>query len=281
MQKSIFIALVFLLFLPSFLKSQSPWTRSKGGFFGQGGYHFIPTYDQVFGENGENFQVDRQLSEFTFQIYGEYGLGKKTTLIASLPLRTVRSGKQLDPFSKVGEGKLTAISNTQIGLKQKFYEKNGLSFSGILRFELPTKKYDDATGLRIGYDATTILPMASAGMGYRKVYWFGYAGYGFRGNGYSNFVNLGGEVGFHVKKTWLIGFSEILKSSKNGNIQLPARNLCTYFYVNDQSFWSFGGKVIFEYSQFWGAVASFAGVFSAENLPVSPGLGFGVYFKWD
>lgn len=281
MQKHLFFALVAACLLPKFSFSQSPWTRSKGGFYVQAGHHFIPKYTKVFGFDGQEVKLDRSIAENTFQFYGEYGISAKTTVVASLPFRLIHSeqGETINPDAILG--KISGFSNSTFALRHRVFQKNGLTISGNLRCDLPVKNYNDATGLRAGFDAATILPSVSVGMGYSKFYWFGYGGFGFRTGGYSNLVSAGAEGGFHARKIWLIAFSELNQSTQNGDVNLPFKNGQTYLYVNNQSFLSVGLKVVVEINRFWGIVASGAGVAFAENLPSSPGLGAGVYFKWD
>ena len=118
-------------------------------------------------------------------------------------------------------------------------------------------------------------------MGLRRCYWFAYGGYGLRSNNYSHFLNGGVEAGWHLKKLWLIGFSEVVYSLENGDIQLPVRNRIKNLYVNNQGYWSLGLKTILEFNRFWGITASAAGAGWGQYVPKRPGFGLGVYFKWD
>lgn len=281
--------LFFGLCLSAFaLPAQSPWTRSKGGFYAQAGYHFIPTYDTYFGvQNSAEYKLDREVSEATFQFYGEYGLAKKTTLVVNLPFRVVETGRPVDgrPLPnqqpRNAPGKLSGLGNASLALRQNFYSKDGFTASGTLRVDVPTDRYNNSTGLRLGYDAWTIMPIASAGVGYRKAYMFGYMGFGYRTNDYSHLYLLGAEGGYHLKNLWLIGYSELLSPFANGTVQAPFNNQLTRLFVDKQGYWSLGLKGIYEVNRFVGVLVYGAGVFYAEQLPKSPGLGAGIYFKWD
>ena len=67
--------------------AQSPWARSKAGFYAQASYQTIPAYGTLFGKNSsEDIEMEREVSENTFQLYGEYGLSRKTTLVAALAM---------------------------------------------------------------------------------------------------------------------------------------------------------------------------------------------------
>lgn len=275
---------LLVLFLPVFASAQSPWPRSKAGFYVQAAWNFIPAYDEVFEEkNAVTPLLEREIAEHTFQLYGEYGLTRRTTLIAALPVRFLQNG-DLIPLNyqmpETSEGQLMGLGNVSVAVRQAFCE-GPLRLTGTLRIDLPAEGYDDATGLRTGYDAWTALPLLSTGMGFRRCYWFAYGGYGLRSNDYSHFLNGGAEAGWHLKKLWLIGFSEIVYSLENGNVQPPLRNRLTNLYVNNQGYWSLGLKTIFEFNRFWAITASAAGAGWGQYVPKKPGFGLGLSFKWD
>ncbi len=275
---------LLVLFFPFSVQAQSPWPRSKAGFYVQAAWNFIPAYDEVFeGKNVATPLLDREVAEHSFQLYGEYGLTRRTTLVAAVPVRFLRSGDFIPSnygIPETREGNLTGLGNVSLGVRQAICE-GLLRLTGTLRVDLPTQRYDDATGLRTGYNAWTVLPLLGTGMGRRRAYWFVYGGYGLRSNDYSHFLNGGAEAGWHLKKLWLIGFSEVVYALENGNIQLPLHNRIKSLYVNNQGYWSLGLKTIFELNRFWGITASAAGAGWGQYVPKRPGFGLGTYFKWD
>ena len=172
MQKSIGFFL-FSVMLPVLLAAQSPWTRNKSGLYVQAAWHFIPEYTSLFGPDGSVIELERPISENTFELYGEYGLTKRTTVIANLPFRWMRSGDALElnqqPLTQGGY--LFAPGNVSLAVRHNFLNKR-LLLSGQLRADLPTASFVEELGLRSGYDAATVLPMASVGMGFKQFYWF-------------------------------------------------------------------------------------------------------------
>lgn len=265
--------------LPILLSAQSPWTRSKGGFYSQLAYHFIPTYDKAFGADGEEVSLPGKIFDGTIQAYGEYGVGKRTTTIISLPFRMFKLAESLG-VGNVQNGSFSGMGNVTLGIRQSLYNKDW-QLAATLRAELPTSKYDAKTGIRTGYDASTLTGLLSAGMGFKKAYAYAYAGYGHRTNDYSSIFNGGLEAGYHLKKLWLIVFSETVWAVSDGKVAFPAANELTRLYVDRQQYVSIGFKGIFEFNQFFGAFFSAAGVVDARNLPKSPGIGFGAFFKWE
>lgn len=278
--------LLFVFCISQFhLSAQSPWARSKAGLYAQAAWQFIPTYSTLFGENNTDNALVREVSENAFQLYGEYGVSRRTTLTASLPLVFNRRGS-LNPafpyvYARVDSGTIFGLGNTQLAVRYQF-SASKVAFAGTMRLGLPATQYQVNTGLRTGYDALTVLPMLSVGMGFGKAYWFAYGGYGFRTNHYSQFVNVGVEGGFHFWKIWLMGVSEYVGSMKNGSkSQSPLSDVYTGLYVNDQGWLSIGLKSIVEFNRFWGLNLSGTGAAWGQNVPESPAFSIGTYFKWD
>lgn len=271
-----------IFLFPFLLSAQSPWPRSKAGFYTQVAWHFIPEYSEVFVPEGEYHVMDRALSEGTLEWYGEYGLGSRTTITGILPIRFLKNGEFLNNFAEPNtqEGSLSGFGNISLGIRHQF-NKGSMPITGSLRTDFAASAYNDATGLRTGYNALTFLPMLSTGKGYGKYYWFVYGGYGLRTSNYSDFLNVGAEGGLKAGKVWIVLFSQWLQPMRNGNIELPYNNRLTSLYVNDQGWVSVGIKGMVEINRFWGAVVSFAGAASGQWVPASPGIGAGVYFKWD
>lgn len=262
------------------LPAQSPWVRSRAGAYLQAAWHFIPAYKSIFDANGDDRPLQRKLSENTFQIYGEYGFSKRLTGVVNLPFRYVIAGKTTQLSMQTASGYVANLGNISVALRYNILQKSiPLSFS--LRLDAPANAYNAPTGLRTGYNAFTVMPMLSAGMGFGRAYTFAYAGYAYRNNGYSHYINAGAEGGLKIGRFWIIAFSEWIYSLENGQITLPANNLETSLFVNDQGYLSVGFKGIYAINRFLGVVLSTAGVVQAYNLPQSPGIGLGLYFKWD
>ncbi len=272
--------ILLLCTLPVLTKAQSPWPQTKGRFYTQVSWQGIPEYDAVFTKGKISYTpLERRISEQTLQLYGEYGISYHTTVWCSVPWRIMRSGEPvLTSQPATAAGKVSGLGNASLAVRQSYF-KWGLCFGGQLRVDLPAGGYDDATGLRTGYDAFTILPMLSAGKGYAHGYWFVYGGYGLRTNRFDHFMNFGAEAGYKIWKIYLIGFSERLSPLDNGEVALPQNNLMTSLYVNGQGWWSVGAKGILEINERTGVVLTAAGAFSGSWVPKRPGLGLGVYFK--
>ncbi|MBV6443713.1 MAG: hypothetical protein EPGJADBJ_05498 [Saprospiraceae bacterium] len=284
MKPVLFLCLLSLALFAADANAQSPWARSKAGFYAQAAWQFIPAYSTLFGNNGADNEIVREVSENIFQFYGEYGISRRTTIIAALPLVYNRRG-DLNPefpntFGQVDSGSIFGLGNVHIAARHQFVAGK-VAFAGALRMGLPAPKHQQNTGLRTGVDALTVLPVLSVGMGLGKTYWFAYGGYGIRTNDYSHFLNAGVEGGIHIGKIWLMAFSEFVGSLENGSRPLPAPDVFTGLYVNDQGWLSIGLKSIVEFNRFWGLNLSAAGAAWGQNVPQQPAFSLGTYFKWD
>ncbi|MBK6931005.1 MAG: hypothetical protein IPH12_09060 [Saprospirales bacterium] len=282
MRRSIFLSACCLL--AAAVAAQSPWARSKAGAYTQLGYHTIPAYTALFGKDGPDIDMIREVSEHTVQFYGEYGLTNRSTVVLSMPYRFTRRGARNPDspymFAVEDTGSVSGLGNVSLALRHQF-TTGRLAVGGTLRLDFPSDKSNFSAGLRTGFNAFTVQPSISAGMGFARAYWFAYGGYAIRTNHYSHFINAGLEGGVHLGPVWLIGFSEWVGPLRNGSRSLPALDVLTGLYVNDQGWISIGLKGIWEINRFVGVVVSGAGAAAARYVPKSPGLSAAVYFKWD
>jgi len=281
-----YIASAFLLAIaPLLLSAQSPWARSKAGFYAQLGYHTIPTYGTLFGTDGTDIEMIREVSESTVQLYGEYGITSRTTAVVSLPYRFnsrgARNPNQPLMFAQEDTGSISGMGNASLAVRHQFLTGK-LALSGTLRVDLPSSKSQPSAGLRTGFDAVTVQPTVSVGQGLGKAYWFGYAGYAIRTNDYSHFANAGVEAGLAVGPVWIIAFADLVASVENGARPSPRfGDTLTGLYENNQGWLSPGIKGIWQINRFVGLVVSAGGAAWAQYVPKSPGLGAAVYVKWD
>ena len=283
--KNILKFLVLFINISAF--SQSPWTKEKGKAYTQISFTTIFNYDTLFGDPDRSTQ--RETTDNTIQFYGEYSISDKTTLLVNIPLKLIKTGDLVPFFAPAvpnpnyivyEAGRKTSLGNIEIGVKHNFYKKDWL-LSGQFSLEANTSSFDNATGIRTGYDAWSFTPLFLAGKGFGKTYIQGFIGANIRTNDYSSNFKIGGEIGRKITKNiWLIGYVDIFKSLENGDIKLLASNLTTGLYINDQEFGGFGLKAIGEFTEKFGVTTGFGGAFFANNLPKAPALTFGLYHKF-
>ncbi|KGL62414.1 hypothetical protein [Polaribacter sp. Hel1_85] len=283
--KQIASFLILLVSISAF--SQGPWTQEKGKFYTQFSFSTIPSYDELFGDPDYNPQ--RNITDNTFQFYGEYGISNKTTLLINVPLKMIKTGDLIPFFAPAipnpnykiyNSDKEISLGNIEIGIKHNFYKKDWL-LSGQFSIETNTSTFDVNSGIRTGYDAFTFTPLFIAGKSFNKGYLQTFIGSKIRTNNYSSNFKIGGEYGTKITKNiWLVGFVDIEKSFKNGNINLPASNLATGLYVNDQEYGVVGVKAIGEFSDNFGMTASLPAAFFGNNVAKQVALSVGIYKKF-
>ena len=274
--KKIFVFIA--IFSASFLFAQSPWTQEKGKFYTQFSFTTIANYDEVFGD--PEYTTDREITDNTFQLYGEYGLSSKTTLLVNIPVKFIKTGDVVNGIAFITEDSKTAFGNISLGLKHQFYAKKWI-ISGQLNIEANTGTFEAASGIRTGQDAWTFTPTLNIGRSFEKFYVQAFTGFDVKTNKYSNNFKIGGEIGTKVhSKIWLVGFVDIVNSFNDGDVNLPLSNFGTALYINNQEYGAFGLKAIGELNNSFGGVLSFGGAFSGNNVAKQAALSVGIYHKF-
>lgn len=274
--KKVFVFIAILS--SSFLYAQSPWTQEKGKFYTQFSFSTIANYDEIFGD--PEYKTDREITDNSLQLYVEYGVSSKTTLILNLPIKFIKTGDAVNVNTFITEDSKTAIGNISLGLKHQFYNKKWI-ISGQLNVEATTGTFETASGIRTGQDAWTFTPTLNIGRSFDKFYVQAFIGIDLKTNNYSNNFKIGGEIGTKVhSKIWLVGFVDIVSSFSDGDVNLPLSNFGTALYINNQEYGAFGLKAIGEFTNSFGGVLSFGSAFSGNNVAKQAALTVGIYHKF-
>lgn len=278
------LSILTALFLSVQLFAQSPWTKNKNEGYVQLNFTTVASYDKVFGN--PEYDTQRQITDNTLQLYGEFGITDNTTLFANVPLKMLKSGdfsKDMTlvlPTFTTTEATETTLGNIQFGVKHNFINNKWL-VSAQLAVEANTSSYNANAGLRSGYDAWTVTPLILAGRSIDRWYIQAFTGVDIRTNKYSSNFKLGGEIGYKTLDwLWVAGFLDGVSSLKNGDIVLPQENLATALYVNDQSYAAFGLKFIAEFNKKIGANIGLGGAFAGKNVAKVPAISVGLYHKF-
>ncbi len=280
-----FIPILILLFSSISLQAQSPWTQEKGSGFGQVSFLAIPTYNSFFAKDFEDMSrvSDQDYMEIGAQVYLEYGIFENTTIVLDAPFKVLTASEptvDIDPFP-FESGTLAGLGNIRLAVRQGILTE-GVQLAAQLLAELPTRRQDDATGLRTGYDAFTIQPSLSIGGGLGKGYIYGYGGVGFRNNEYSTYWNTGLEGGYNpFEPFWVMLFFDVYQSFEDGERTELDSYRASGFYVNDQTWASLGAKLLYNINDKIGLTASTTlSAFAGNQVPQSPSLSIGVFTEW-
>ncbi|WP_299064431.1 hypothetical protein [uncultured Polaribacter sp.] len=276
MKKSLKIVF-FLVSLSAF--SQSPWTKEKKDLFLNLSYTSIANYNELFGN--PDYNTEKNITDRTYQIYGEYGLTNKTALVFNIPIKSIKTEDTNNLISSLDSGSKTAFGNISLGLKHQFYNKNWV-ISGQLVTALNTSTFDENTKIRTGYDAFTFTPQLLIGKSFGKTFLQTQIGADIRTNDYSNNFKIGGEFGGKISKNiWLIGFVDIVKNIDNGVYKTGEINPQTLtprngLYVTDQEYGSYGLKGILQLCDL-GITTSFGNAFFGNNVPKKTAFSIGIF----
>lgn len=275
-----FSMLAFLL-LATVSVSAGPWLPGKGKGFVQVGFSGL-FYDAVFGPNGSELNAFRNTSDVTLQLYGEYGLGEKWAIRGVLPYKILTTGPSTNVAANPAPaGTLTGIGNIGLGLKRAVLDgpvKVSVGVDALAN----TFTNNDRLGLRTGYEGFTVTPYISVGSGGSRTYYFAEVGYGFMSQNYSNFLKLGGELGYKLlPRLWVAGTLDFRVPSKNGLFTNTEAYQFTATYVNNQQFLGVGLKASYDLvPDKFGINASLIGAVAGENVPFSRSYNAGIYYKW-
>lgn len=273
-----YLTLIFAL-NTSISIAQSAWTKKKGEAYVQLTFTGINNYSTQFGD--PDYDTEREVTDNTLQLYGEYGLSDKTTLILNLPIKLIKTGSPVqNDLAITTSTSNTSLGNIEIGVKQKLFDEKWVG-AVQLNIESNTSQFDIASGINSGYDAWSFTQTLNVGRSLNKSYVQGFIGLVLRTNDYSSNFKIGGEFGANlVKKVWFIAFVDIIKSFENGAVALPLTNLLTGLYVNNQEYAAFGFKAIGEITDKFGVNLGIGGAFSGNNVAKQKALSFGLYHKF-
>ena len=248
--KFIFNILAVLMLLFSVMDESfgQAWTRKKGGGYAQIGFSNISANSLYSNRDGvDQIDLPREVTDNTLQFYGEYGLTDKLTLSTSIPLKILETSDEvLDTnfFQDVLEsGSLTSLGNLSVSAIYALPQTKSWVASAKLKVDLNTADYDEATGLRTGYDAWGFAPSLNGGYGSKNFFATSEIGVNLRTNDYSHqfFANFQAGVNYE-QRIFLIAGLEFLQSFENGSFD-DGNAFHTGLYVNDLEFTAFQIKL--------------------------------------
>jgi hypothetical protein len=288
MKKLVFFLLISLHITQS-AQAQQAWTSPKGKFYSQLGYTYL-VYDGYNKAYDEIIPLNRKITHNALQGYIQYGITDKLMVTGIVPLTftnsILTSGTQP---AGLKDGSLNGLGNIQAALTYRFYEKEGIVFSGKLNALLPTAQKDAATGLRTGDDAFGISPSLLAGYGHSKFFTSAELGGVLRNNNYSNqtfaYFQIGKFMG-KKQKLLMILHSSLRFSNKNGTHD-DGNTKYTATYLNDLRYIAYGLKLGYKVTpkimvwsdiRFWANSTEKIGG-RTDALGLFPGLTFSVSYQ--
>ena len=273
--KTIFIG-IFIISCASVF-GQSPWTQGKNKAFIQTGISGI-FYDKIRLDANE-VSLNTDISDVTTQLYSEYGITNDLDISIILPYKTITS-KFKDGSNAAT---LSGFGNLLVGLKYKICDKSWKISSGLY-YSAQSNNTNELFSLRTGYGAATFMPYLSAGTSKNNWYYYANFGYGLMTNSYTDFLKIGGELGYKfAKNTHIIfnlDFKKALKTEDYSNSIDNSIYKQTTLYTDKQEFYGLGIKLNHEFvADKFGVNLGAIGAFYLNNLPAAPSINTGIYYK--
>ncbi len=270
--KQYFTILSIVLFSISHISGQQAWTKEKGKYFAQIGSSVLLYNKYINSQTKNTLPLNRDFVDMSLSLYGEYGITDYLTVMGQIPFKYSAGSNGTN--TNVKDGSITGLSNINLALTGKIYNKDGIAISGKVRAGLPTATYKDDTGLRTGFDATTIAPSLLVGIGAKKFFTSAEFGREFRNNGYTNRNLLAWQIGKFFKggKLLTILSLEVLKSLGTSTYD-DANSKYTGLYLSTQSYVSPAIKLGYNLKNNNTIWFSFgAGLPGTDDIPASPGI---------
>lgn len=305
-----FTVLILLGTIAQSVQAGGPWPRKKNKGYAQLGFTYVG-YSKFFNHDGKVIELPRHVTDLTSQLYIDFGLTDRLTMMANLPFKYVSTGDKVfasDPAYFRGDtlfsdtipaGSLFGLNTVMLGFKYTVIDKK-VKFAVGLNGEANVAKYDSLTTLRTGPSTFVIHPYLSVGGSFykNKFYTLLDIGYRVRLKDYSDEADFNFELGYSWNaKTYFIasisGRFSVRDGSYNNNITPVAdptdptstsqhpngRDLQTSLYPNNQQYVGYGLKFI---QKFKHGVHLNAGVYlgSGQMVAAAPSYNLGVAYEW-
>lgn len=287
MKYSIKFSLTIVLIIQSFiLLAGGGWPQEKNkGYFKISEWWLIA--NQHYTSQGF---IDPNVTAglFNTNIYAEYGFTNKLTGIVNFPIfsratvNNVRSNTTGDIIFR-GDA-INGIGDLDLGLKYGLFKNDFISVSGslIAGLALGESAGGEEKNLQLGDGEYNQFLRVDAGIPFKvgkiNAYSNFYGGYNNRTNGFSDEYRFGGEIGFGFlkKKLWLVGKSDIVRSTFNGK---TAGQVNTSVFANNAEFVAVQLEAAYQVTKHVGFSASYASAVSGKIIYAAPSYSVGVFYK--
>lgn len=279
------------------LQAGGPWTKKKGEGYVQFAAYAIPPINRLSINAYRTKFLNRSIFDATGEFYAEYGLTNKFTMSASLPIKFVSSGQNVQPVDSsqldgrsisapstiLDAGTLVDLGNIRLAGKYNFFSKTiHLAAHALISAPTAIQAYNPNTALRTAYPCWGFQPSLSIGYGKEKMYTYLETGMNFRTHNYSHQWVANFEIGWRIGKRayFAIALDAMLCLPGGADVPNSTEEVQTGLYVNNQNFVAFTLKGIIPVSDHVGLNVSLSGGLWANNVQQGPNIGLGVYYKW-
>ncbi len=283
MHKNKFLKLVFVLIFSISVSdiTASGWTQKKGS-----GYFQLSTTivvaDEYFEPGGNKIGITT-MGDYTFSLYGEYGLTNDLTLFGSFPfIKRITlnkiEGRQTGFEFFPGDSK-TGISDFDIGLRYSIGRLGSTSFTAGVLLGVPIGDNEQKNGLFTGDGEFNQQVFIGFGQSFNSpLYMAGRLGYNNRTDGFSDEVRYNFEIGYRITNPLLVIMkARGVETMRNGRDALQSGT--AGLFGNNQQYLTYGPEVIYSLTNNIGLNAGAYTATRAENVVSGISYKFGVYYK--
>ena len=254
------------------------WPQPKSGGFFKLDHTFILA-SNFFDASGKVVPV-QELNQATSSFYGEFGISRRLTALAYLPLRVSNSSSAF-ALSQNGspldlQQRNTAFGDADLGMKFGILLNGPVVLSARLQLGLPTGHADHHLGLPTGDGEFNQLLGLEAGLGLGKGWLSGGLAFNQRSDGFSDEWRLNLELGWNLarQQLLLVGKMAVLQSLENGTAPEGA-----FLFSNNQSYVSPQLEIAWKPKKHLGIVYRLGTALGGSNIQAAPSHSLGAFLQ--
>jgi len=280
MKKPIILIIVTLLLSLAFNNLYAgAWTQKKNSGFYKLGIRYISS-SKIYNQSGTIIEGPK-FSNLFISLYGEYGINEYITLIANLSAleKITVNDYTNNKFSQEGYSN-KSISDSEFGLRYKFWNGDGSILSTELIIGLPIGDIDNKYGLYTGDGESNQIINILFGQSFYPLPLYISTQFGFnnRNEGFSDELRYAAEIGFNFIPSMLIALKiHGVQTLENGDEFVKGGSFG--FHTNNQKYLAFGPELSYSITKSFGLSLGFESATNAANVPSALAYSFGIYFK--
>ena len=261
--------------------SAGAWTQAKGsGFYKLGSQLARGT---EFHETSGHSMTIPTLADYTFSLYGEYGLRDGLTLVGYLPFfKRITLNKQVgrpSGFVYFEGDDVTGLGDAQLGVRYRVVQMEATVASAALTLGVPIGDDAQPNGLLTGDgEANQVLSIQVGHSLYPMPAYINVDfGYNNRIDGFSDEILYAVEGGYTVGNLTAVLRVRGIESRENGDDGVGGG--MGGLYANNQSVLTYGPELIYDFSQRLGIALGATNTAREENALSQPVFSLGIFAK--
>ncbi len=271
------IKIIIGLLLIPVITNGGGWTQPKGASFFILEYRFLKSSKYLDG-SGVHKQIP-ELTDASFNLYGEYGLTEKLTLSLNFPFyKMLNKDVSFRPEIYGNLEERSGVGDLDFGIRYKVYSFGQTVLSAALLFGIPVSK-DEESVLPLSDGEFNQLFGFEIGHSFypANAYLTGEVKFNNRTEGFSDQLYYAVEAGYNLFENLLVNVRlHAIQSLHNGNRQNSESLL---LFANNQQFIAYKFGAFYNLMENMGITASFESGIIAYNIQSAPVLTLGLFIK--